>query len=123
MSIPTPSVLTHTIYDDFEEEFIKSWTNTNKPYCAVAEIDKLRMNHDDIDTYITQFIKLVRKALYQENDPTVLEKFKSGLPLELLEKCMHHDDPHNWDTWTRSTHACQAILMSLKAHKTNKPNQ
>ena len=47
----------------------------------------------------------------------VLEKFKSGLPLELLEPCMHHDSPQNWETWTRSARAHQAILTSLKAHQ------
>ena len=95
MSIPTPSAPTCTIYDDFEEEFIESWTNTNEPYRAAAELDKLRINHDDIDTYITCFAELAHKALYHEDDPAILEKFKAGLPLELLEKCMHHDNPLN----------------------------
>ena len=32
LSIPAPSAPNKTIYDDFEEEFIKSWTDTNEPY-------------------------------------------------------------------------------------------
>ena len=75
------------------------------------------MLHDNVDKYITQFAKLARKALYHENDPAVLEKFKSGLPLELLKPCMHHDNPQNWEAWTRSPRARQAILTSLKAHQ------
>ena len=59
----------------------------------------------------------MRKALYHENDLAVLEKFKSGLPLELLEPCMHHDEPRNWEAWTKSARARQAILTSLKAHQ------
>jgi hypothetical protein len=51
------------------------------------------MDHDNVDTYITHFAGLARKALYYEDNPTVLEKFKAGLSLELLEKCMHHDGP------------------------------
>jgi hypothetical protein len=35
------------------------------------------------------------KALYHEDDPAILEKFKVSLLLELLKKCMHHNDPHN----------------------------
>ena len=77
------------------------------------------MQHDNIDEYITKFAELAHKALYHENDPAVLEKFKLGLPLELLEPCMHHDDPRTWEAWTRSARACQAILTSLKAHQTN----
>ena len=76
------------------------------------------MQYDDVDEYITRFAELARKALYHEDDPAVLEKFKSGLPLELLEPCIHHDDPQNWEAWTRSARARQAILTSLKTHRT-----
>ena len=52
LSIPAPSAPNRTIYDDFEEEFIKSWTDTNEPYRAAADLDKLRMQHDNVDKYI-----------------------------------------------------------------------
>ena len=77
------------------------------------------MKDENVDEYITTFAELARKALYHEDDPAVLEKFKSGLPLELLEPCMHHDNPRTWEAWTRSTRARQAILTSLKAHQTD----
>ena len=118
LSIPAPSAPNRTVYDDFEEEFVESWTDTNEPYQAATDLDKLRMQHDDVDKYITQFAELARKALYHEDDPAVLEKFKSGLPLELLEPCMQHDVPQNWEAWTRSARARQAILTSLKTHQT-----
>ena len=91
----------------------------NELYRAVAEIDKLRMKNENVDEYITTFAKLACKALYHENNPAVLEKFKSGLPLELLEPCIYHDDPQNWEAWTRSTRVRQAILTSLKTHQIN----
>jgi hypothetical protein len=118
LSIPAPSAPNKTIYDDFEEEFIQSWTDTNEPCQAATDLDKLRMEYDNVDEYITRFAELACKALYHENDSAVLEKFKSGLPLELLEPCMHHDSPQNWKAWTRSVRARQAILTSLKAHQT-----
>ena len=93
LSIPAPSTPNRTVYEEFEEEFIESWTDTNEPYQAAADLDKLRMQHDDVDEYITRFAELARKALFHEDDPAVLEMFKSGLPLELLEPCMHHDNP------------------------------
>ena len=88
----------------------------NKPYCAAAEIDKLQMQDENVDEYITRFAELAHKALYHKGDPVVLEKFKAGLPLELLKPCMHHDNPQNWEAWTRSAHVRQAILTSLKSH-------
>ena len=123
LSIPAPSAPNRTIYDDFEEEFVKSWTDTNEPYRAATELDKLQMQYDNIDEYIARFAELARKALYHENDPAVLEKFKSGLPLELLEPCMQHDDPQNWEAWTKSARARQAILTSLKAHRIDMTRQ
>ena len=116
LSIPTPSTPNRTVYEDFEEEFIESWTDTNEPYRAMTKLNKLRLKDENIDEYITIFAKLVQKVLYHEDDPAVLEKFKAGLLLELLEPCMHHDDPQNWEAWTRSARARQAILTSLKAH-------
>ena len=119
LSIPAPSAPNKTVYEDFEEEFIKSWTDTNESHCATVALDKLQMKDENIDEYITKFAELARKALYCKNNPAVLKKFKLGLPLELLEPCMHHDDPQSWEAWTRSTRTRQAILTSLKAHQTN----
>ena len=81
------------------------------------------MEDEKIDEYITTFAELARKALCHEDDPAVLEKFKSGLPLELLELCMHHDDPQSWKAWTKSARTRQAILTSLKAHQTDATQQ
>ena len=85
LSIPAPSAPNKTVYEDFEEEFIESWTDTNESHCATTALDKLRMKDKKIDEYITTFAELARKALYREDDPAVLENFKSGLPLKLLE--------------------------------------
>ena len=119
LSIPAPSAPNKTVYEDFEEEFIESWTNINESYWAITELNKLRVQHDHINDYITKFAELARKALYHKDNPAVLEKFKLGLPLELLEPCMHHDNPQNWEAWTKSAHMRQAILTSLKAHQTD----
>ena len=121
LSNPAPSDPQVTIYDDFKFAFIKSWTDTNEPYQAATGLDQLQMEDNDVDTYITVFAELACKALYHEDDPAVLEKFKSGLPLDLLEPCMHHDDPRNWDTWTQSTRKRQAILTSIKTHRPIEP--
>ena len=53
MSIPAPSLLTRTIWDDFEEAFLEDWSDVNEPYRAAADLDTLRMKNNNIDTYIT----------------------------------------------------------------------
>ena len=123
LSNPAPSDPNVTVYDDFEFAFIESWTDTNEHYRAAAELDQLWMDGNDVDTYITVFAELARKALYHEDDPAVLEKFKSGLLLDLLEPCMHHNDPRNWDAWTQSMRKRQAILTSIKTHRPIEPSR
>ena len=36
---------------------------------------------------------------------------------------MHHDNPRNWEAWTRPVHARQAILTSLRSHQTSETTQ
>ena len=77
LPIPAPSAPNKMVYEDFKEEFIESWTITNEPYRAAADLDKLRMKNENIDEYITQFTELVHKVLYHENDPAVTICFLS----------------------------------------------
>ena len=53
LSIPAPSAPNKTVYEDFKEEFIESWTDTNEPYHAAAELDKLQMKNENVDKYIS----------------------------------------------------------------------
>jgi hypothetical protein len=105
------------IWEEFEQDFIQDWDNTNAHYKAAAKLDKLKMEGSNIDHYITKFAELARKAQYQENDLAVLEKFKHGLPAQLLEAAMHHDQPRDWEQWKQSTRKRQAILTSIEPHR------
>ena len=58
LSIPAPSTPNKTVYEDFKEEFIKSWTNTNESHHATTALDKLQMKDENIDKYITKFAEL-----------------------------------------------------------------
>jgi Retrotransposon gag protein len=98
-------------WDDFEDQFTRDWHDVNETYRAAARLDNLTMSRDDIDEYITQFATLARKALYREDDPAVLEKFKRGLPLRLLENCMSYDEPQTWNDWKISSRQRQASAV------------
>jgi hypothetical protein len=115
--VPRPPYF--TTYNEFQHDFIEAWTDTNELYGAAAELCKLCMKNDNINTYIMVFEELAHKALYEGDDPAVLEIFKTGLPLALLEVCMHHNEPQSWDAWKKSARMRQAILTSLKTHQTN----
>jgi hypothetical protein len=113
--IPAPPHL--DIWDEFKQDFIQDWDDTNAHYKAATELDKLKMEGSNIDHYITKFAKLVWKAQYQDNNPAVLEKFKHRLPVQLLKVAMHHNQPQDWEQWKHSTRKRQAILTSIEPHR------
>ena len=112
--IPTPPHV--DAWEEFEQDFVQDWDDTNAHYKAAAELDKLKMEGSNIDHYITKFAELARKAQYHEDDPAVLEKFKHGLSVRLLEVAMNHDQLANWEQWKLSTRKRQAILTSIELH-------
>ena len=112
--IPTPPHV--DVWEEFEQDFVQDWDDTNAHYKAAAELDKLKMEGSNIDHYITKFAELARKAQYHEDDPAVLEKFKHRLSVQLLEAAMNHDQPANWEQWKLSTRKRQAILTSIEPH-------
>ena len=75
--IPTPPHV--DVWDEFEQDFVQDWDDTNAHYKVAAELDKLKMEGSNIDHYITKFAELARKAQYHKDDPAVLKKFKHGL--------------------------------------------
>ena len=117
MGRPIPAPPHINVWEEFEQDFIQDWDDTNAHYKAAAELDKLKMEGSNIDHYITKFAELAQKAQYHEDNPAVLEKFKHGLPVRLLETAMHHDQPANWEQWKLSTRKRQAILTSMEPHR------
>ena len=117
MRRPIPAPPHVDVWDEFEQDFIQDWDDTNAHYKAAAELDKLKMEGSNIDHYITKFAELAQKAQYHEDNPVVLEKFKHGLPVRLLEAAMHHDQLANWEQWKLSTRKRQAILTSIEPHR------
>ena len=113
--IPTPPHV--NIWDEFKQDFIQDWDDMNAHYKAATKLDKLKMEGSNIDHYITKFAKLAQKVQYHEDNPAVLEKFKHGLLVRLLEVAMHHDQPANWEQWKLSTCKRQAILTSIEPHQ------
>jgi hypothetical protein len=47
------------VWDEFEQDFVQDWDDTNAHYKAVAELNKLKMEGSNIDHYIMKFAELV----------------------------------------------------------------
>jgi ribosomal protein S10 len=117
MRRPIPTLPHVDIWDEFEQDFIQDWDDMNTHYKATTKLDKLKMESSNIDHYITKFAELAQKVQYHEDDPAVLEKFKHGLPVQLLKAAIHHDQPANWEQWKLLTRKRQAILTSIEPHQ------
>jgi len=81
----TPS---ETWWTDFETAFKDAFTLTASKETALAQLEKLTMNHGDIDTYIATFDRLLAEADFNRNDKGALEMFKQGLNLMLKVNCI-----------------------------------
>jgi len=58
------------------------------------------MKGDDVNTYISQFQNLARKAGYTLNENVTLGMFADSLPPKLMVNCIKFDHPIDWNDWT-----------------------
>jgi hypothetical protein len=54
MRRPIPAPPHVDVWEEFEQDFIQDWDDTNAHYKAAAELDKLKMEGSNIDHYITK---------------------------------------------------------------------
>jgi hypothetical protein len=68
---------------DFEKAFKDTFMDIAESVKAENDLKSLRMISGNINSYIATFMKLLRKAGYQETEHGSLELFKKGLPAGL----------------------------------------
>jgi hypothetical protein len=67
----------------FKDAFDLTYTDIGEAVNAEHEIERLRMEKGDLDTYIATFNKLAGLAEYSPLDQGALALFKKGLPMPL----------------------------------------
>jgi hypothetical protein len=70
------------------------YTDIGEAVNAEHEIERLRMEKGDLDTYIATFNKLAGLAGYSPSDRGALALFKKGLPMPLNLSIVQHTNPH-----------------------------
>ena len=99
-----------THWDEFEEAFKKAFTNTNEKSEAYQELTRLKQG-DNLDTFITEFKRLIKLAGINTDSHGVIELFKGGLKSGLTKSIISSPgfDPLNpWPTleqWITAVHA------------------
>ena len=74
-----------TLWDEFNRDFVNSFTDTTMTQEAYNKPKTLKMNEDDLDTYIATHESLVLRAGWAPDGDAAIESFRNGLkkPLHL----------------------------------------
>ena len=68
-------------WDQFANQFLVAFANTQRDQKARTELQNLRMRWPLIDQYTMDFERLVREVGYQSGTPKCVHMFISGLPI------------------------------------------
>jgi len=94
--------------------FHQAFTDTTEKVMAQQTIRDLRMKGDDLDTYISQFQSIAKKAGYNLDKEATLDIFQRGLPYKLVSNCIKFDHPITWNDWTQAACTHQQGYIFLK---------
>ena len=72
------------LWTDFRNTFTTAFTNTTERQRAVTALHDLKMKGDDLDTYVSRFHALARKAGHPLDNPGTMDNFARGLKKGLL---------------------------------------
>ncbi|SRR6266702_1390575 len=90
------------LWATIKTRFRQAYTNTVEKVKAQQNIWDLRMKGDDLDTFISQFQTIVKKASYNLDKEATLNVFQRALPYKLVANCIKFDHPVTWNDWTQS---------------------
>jgi len=74
------------VWDTFVTEFGLQFQDSQKAERAQTKLDALKMKWPDIDQYISDFDDLAREAGYGQDDGSLMRKFLSGLPKNVVQE-------------------------------------
>ncbi len=102
------------LWRTIEVRFRQAFTDTAEKAKAQHQLQDFRMKGDDIDTYISTFQNLARKAGYTLDENVTLGMFADGLPPKLMVNCVKFDHPHDWNDWINSARLHQEEYIQLR---------
>jgi len=72
------------------------------------------MKGDNLDTFISQFQSIAKKAGYDLDGEATLDVFQRALPYKLVANCVKFNHPVTWNDWTNAAHTHQQEYIYLK---------
>jgi hypothetical protein len=110
------------LWDFFLQEFEVQYLDTTREDRAHAEITKLKLKDNDIDTYIDKFEELAWQAGYTLGSPESIQLFKEGLSYPILANIIRAPTVSGYYAIKeRATHSAMA-QRKLAAKRTSEQN-
>ena len=104
------------LYDTMMQSFESAFTDTMSVQKAQAEFQNVKMEGQDLDTYVAKFKRVARLAGYDLQDQLVLDKFGSGLNVGLYTNVINSpEEPHTWMDWVRAAQRYQQKYLLICA--------
>jgi len=99
-----PYMLPHQMstWDALEQDFKTSFIDYAVHEKAHKQLRNLKMKEGNIDQFIADFEFLAHRAQVNTNDPTILHLFKMGIPVRLMDTCIDHGPPMNFEQWMKA---------------------
>ena len=92
-----------SLWRNFCDNFMKAFTNTTRKQNTYTKLKNLKMEKDNLDTYITTHENLVNLAEWDLEDNGSIKTFKNGLKRQLRLAILKRDDtPETLDQWKRA---------------------
>ncbi|HYT46092.1 MAG TPA: hypothetical protein VEP90_27435, partial [Methylomirabilota bacterium] len=105
-----------TLWDEFQRDFINSFTDTIMTQKAYNKLKTLKMIEDDLDTYIATHNSLVLRARWASNGDAAIESFRNGLKRQLHLSILRRDAVpttlQKWRDMARREHAKWALIKA-----------
>ena len=94
------------LWTAYQTAFDDAFTDTTKKQGAQSKLKHLRMQDDDLDTYIARFKHLARDAGYDLAALATADLFALGLKKKIFDACMFRDNqPETFDEWITAAKA------------------
>jgi hypothetical protein len=107
------------IWDITEAKFKKAFLDYTEHERASDDLAKLRMKDGLVDEYIAAFKDLAFRANIGLNEPQTLRMFGQGLPLELMQMCIHLESPETFGKWVSTTQKQHKLWLRERAYTRN----
>jgi hypothetical protein len=103
------------LWEEFETNFKNAFTLIKAKESALAELEALKMQRNELDKYIATFNRLVEEAGFNKRDKGMIEMFKRGLNVGLKVSCIKRKPkPTTMDEWQEAAVEEQGDFLEVQ---------